>query len=82
MRLRGGQNHLDVFFGHNNDLLFLSSPCKVHYSINNQDWVEGADINLMSLENAPLSIAVSILEVGHTVEISKTAYYEDLESIP
>jgi hypothetical protein len=36
----------------------------------------------MTLENAPLSIAISILEVGHTIEISKTAYFEDLESIP
>ena len=71
-----------MFFGHNNDLLFLSSPCKVHYAINQGDWTEGADINLMSLENAPLSITISILEVGHTIEISKTAYYDDFESIP
>jgi hypothetical protein len=36
----------------------------------------------MSLENAPLNIAVSILEVGHSVEMSKTAYFNDFESMP
>jgi len=29
-----------------------------------------------------LNIAVSILEVGHSVELSRTAYFDDFENIP
>ena len=36
----------------------------------------------MSIEQAPLNITVSVLEVGHSVEISKIAYYDDFSSIP
>ena len=36
----------------------------------------------MSLEHAPLNVAVSILEVGHSVELSWTAYFDDFDNIP
>lgn len=48
----------------------MSSPCKIYYSIKDSQWIEGGDINLMNLDHAPLNIAVSILEVGISVELS------------
>lgn len=36
----------------------------------------------MNLDHAPLNIAVSILEVGISVELSWTAYFDDFETIP
>ena len=82
IRLRSQTNNLSVFMNSNNELLFLNSPCKLHFAYNGSEFHDGVDINLMSLANAPLAFNVSLLEVGYAVQLSKCVYFEDWESIP
>jgi hypothetical protein len=70
IRFRSREN-LSLILGGGNDPIFFSSPCKIHYSINGSEFSEGIDINLMSLETAPIHFAISLLEVGQQVECSR-----------
>lgn len=81
IRFRSRDN-LSLILGAGNEPIFFSSPCKIYYSINSSEFSEGIDINLMSLETAPIHFAVSLLEVGQQVETSRCVYFDTIENIP
>jgi len=81
IRFRSRDN-LSLFLNDNNEPIFFSSPCKIYYSVNNTEFSEGIDINLMSLESAPIHFAISLLEVGQQVECSRSIYFDSLDCIP
>lgn len=93
-RQNGGQgggtqsdyNHfanLNMIFNSNNELVFFNSPCKFHFAINNSEFHEGADLNLMNgPKDSPLHFVVGILESGTEVAVSKHVYFDDWEMIP
>ena len=67
VRFRSRDN-LNLYLSGNNEPIFFNSPCKIFYALNNSEFSEGVDVNLMSLETAPIHFAVSLLEVGQQVE--------------
>jgi len=71
-----------MFLNSNNEILFFHSPCKFHFAYNNSEFHEGVDLNLMNFDEAPLHLAVSIVELGTEVEISRAVYFDDWEAIP
>lgn len=81
IRFRSREN-LSLILGGGNEPIFFSSPCKLYYAINNSEFSEGVDINLMSLETAPIHFAISLLEVGQQVESSRCVYFDSMEHIP
>ena len=81
IRIRTRDN-LNLFLNDNSDPIFFNSPWKLIYAINNGEFSEGIDINLMSLETAPIHFGVSLLEVGQQVECSRWVYFDSLENIP
>jgi len=70
IRFRSRDN-LSLFLGSGNDPIFFSSPCKMYYSINNSEMSEGVDINLMSLETAPIHFSIALSELDQQVESSR-----------
>lgn len=41
-------------------MMLFNSPCKFHYSVNDSEWSEGVDLNLMNMKKAPLNLVVSM----------------------
>lgn len=66
----------------NNEIMFLSSRCKFHFSFNNSEFHEGLDINLMNIRESPLNLALSIFEEGLEVELSRSVYFDEWEMVP
>lgn len=75
------------------DLMSYNSPCKLQFAFNNSDFHEGVSLNLLQMmleanlsptkQGIPLHLAVSVLEPGVEVEISKRClYFDDWEMIP
>ena len=65
----GGLGGLNAGFGSNGGLaaaagelgmLFFNSPCKIFYSVNDSEWSDGVDINLMNQKRAPLNLVVTM----------------------
>lgn len=81
IRFRSRDN-LSLILGGGSEPIFFSSPCKIYYSINNSEFSEGVDINLMSLETAPIHFAVSLLDVNQQVECSRCVYFDSIDHIP
>lgn len=81
IRFRSRDN-LNLFLSNNNEPIFFSSPCKMYYAINKSEFSEGVDINLMSLETAPIHFCVSLQEVGQQVESSRCVYFDTIDHIP
>ena len=81
VRFRSRDN-LNLFLSGNNEPIFFNSPCKIFYALNNSEFSEGVDINLMSLETAPIHFAISLLEVGQQVECSRCVYFDTFDHIP
>ena len=81
IRFRSRDN-LNLFFNDNSEPIFFNSPWKIYYALNDGDFSEGVDINLMSLDSAPIHFAVSLLEIGQQVECSRWVYFDSIESIP
>jgi hypothetical protein len=62
--------------------MFFNSPCKLHFAFNNSEFHEGVDLNLMNLKESPIHIALSMLEVGVEIEMSKLVYFDEWDLIP
>ena len=65
--------------------LFFNSPCKFYYSVDDSEWSEGIDINLMNPKKAPLNLVVSMppeMERSPEVLMSRAGYYTQWESVP
>jgi len=65
----GGLGGLNAGFGSSGGLaaaagelgmLFFNSPCKIFYSVNDSEWSDGVDINLMNQKRAPLNLVVTM----------------------
>ena len=41
-------------------MLFFNSPCKFYYAVNNSEWSDGIDLNLMNQKKAPLNLVVTM----------------------
>jgi hypothetical protein len=55
------------------------------YSVNDSDWSDGVDINLMNIKKAPLNLVVSMPpEMDRSPELlmSRAAYFTEWESVP
>ena len=66
-------------------MMLFNSPCKLHYSINDSDWSDGVDLDLMNLKKAPLNLAVSMPPEMHReteLIMSRSAYFTQWEMIP
>ena len=66
-------------------MMLFNSPCKLHYSVNDSEWSEGIDLNLMNLKKAPLNFVLSMPpEMHRTTELimSRAAYFSEWEMIP
>jgi len=70
IRFRSRDN-LSLFLGSENEPIFFSSPCKLYYAINNSEMSDGVDINLMSIDSAPIHFAISLCELNQQVESSR-----------
>ena len=62
--VRSQRQNLSLIMNLNNEdelsMQLYNSPCKMHYSVNDSDWSEGIDLNLMKLKQAPLNFAVTL----------------------
>ena len=66
-------------------MMLFNSPCKFHYSVNDSEWSEGIDLNLMNMKKAPLNLVVSMpSEMHRTTELlmSRAAYFTQWETVP
>ena len=53
--------------------------------MNDSEWSEGMDINLINLKKAPLNLVVSMppeMERGPELLMSRAAYYTEWENVP
>jgi hypothetical protein len=86
------QQNLGFGFGHIGNtgggelsMMLFNSPCKLHYSVNQSDWSEGVDLDLMNLKKAPLNLVVSMPPEMHReteLIMSRAAYFTQWETIP
>jgi hypothetical protein len=81
IRFRSRDN-LSLFLGSGSEPIFFSSPCKLYYGINNSEFSEGVDINLMSLDTAPIHFAISLSDLNQQVECSRSVYFDSIDNIP
>ena len=81
IRFRSRDN-LNLFLNDNSEPIFFSSPWKIYYALNDGEFSEGVDINLMSLETAPIHFAISLNEIDQQVEWSRWVYFDSIENIP
>jgi len=66
-------------------MMLFNSPCKFHYSVNDSEWSEGIDLNLMNIKKAPLNLVLSMPpEMHRTTELlmSRAAYFTQWEMVP
>ena len=66
-------------------MMLFNSPCKFHYAVNNSEWSDGVDLNLMNIKKSPLNLAVSMPpDMHHNTELlmSRSAYFTEWELIP
>jgi len=63
--------------------MFFNSPCKFHFAFNGSEFHEGIDLNLMNLAESPTNLCVSLPDQkGVEVQLSRSVYFNDWESIP
>jgi hypothetical protein len=65
--------------------MFFTSPCKFYYAVNDSDWSEGVDIDLINIKKAPLNLAVSMppeTDCSPELLMSRAAYYTNWKSVP
>ena len=66
-------------------MMLFNSPCKMHYAVDDSDWSEGIDLNLMNLKKSPLNLVVSMppeMHYNSELIMSRAAYFTDWELIP
>ena len=57
----------------------------MHYSVNDSEWSDGIDLNLMKLKQAPLNFVVSMppeMQRKTVLLMSRCAYFTQWEMIP
>jgi hypothetical protein len=65
--------------------LFFSSPTKIFYSVDDSDWSEGMDLNLLNKAKAPLNLVISMppeMERSPELLLSRAAYFTQWENVP